>query len=99
MDFDHPSTFEFIDYTGDCDKIMELHWKVSFPSKLDDKHTHITIVTTVTNGIPDLEYLNYLVQKGARFVDNKEEPIKQIFAGTVPKLISFVYNAAVVKHD
>ncbi len=102
--FDRPLYFEYVACTGEFGGNQYLYWKVSYPN-----NRHIQIVTNVvkgepdekgvTNVKPDLEYLEYLVSKGCRFINCKEESVINLFNGYVPKLAEFLSFPWVAKHD
>ncbi len=52
----------------------------------------------VHTGEPNLQYLEYLVAKGAKFVDWDNE-IHAIFGSSVPKLVQFLTLPWVAKHE
>lgn len=73
MDFETPVSFKYADYTGSFDKVLSIHWDVTFSNQKE-----LTVVTTVSKGVYDLDYIKYLINKGACFIDDKEESIKGI---------------------
>jgi len=88
MNFDRCVSFKYIDYTGSDD----LHWNVEY-----EGGENIIIITKSSEGVVDIEYLKYLVSKGVRFIDNKEEPIKKIFQHF--NLTDYLYSPWVIQHN
>ena len=56
-------------------EIQGLTWVVEF-----EGGGKIIVTTRITDGVPELQYLEHLVSKGGRFVDDKDAPLMSIFS-------------------
>ena len=92
MNFEQCVCFQYKDYTGDFVGNKSLFWNLEYQGG-----GRLKIITKVRRGVPDLEYLKYLVSKGAKFVDNKDELVRRTFGGTVPQLIEYLYSSGVIQ--
>ena len=91
MNFDNCISFCFggVDNFSTFDE-TEIHWVVEYEG---DKS--IQIITLMSEGVADIDYLKYLVSKGGRFIDDKNSPIKETFPES--NLIDFLYSPWVIK--
>lgn len=92
MDFDHCISFKYHDYTGDDDE-RDLYWEVEYQGG-----GKVTVLTKMIKGVARLEYLEYLIAKGGRFVDDANFPIRKIW-GSKKEMMDLLYGNSVISHS
>lgn len=59
-----------------CGSTIEgLTWNLEF-----EGGGKVMVITRIVDGVPELQYLKYLVTRGGRFIDDKATPLMSIFS-------------------